>query len=190
MNAWFEQLNKLIALRESGQLSDDEFADHKKRLWNLQQELGEFAKEIEKEEARFAGDDVFQMRLLELQIEDDTLDVPGREAELVRMKKDLAEAVSEAEARASGGASSGTAEEAEVQTLSPEEEQNLLVETKELVEALKTEIFSLRSERLDTEFWTQSNQIEDALYRNGSEPVIRWNRRVLAQKDKLQSLKG
>ena len=100
------------------------------------------------------------------------------------------EAVAEAEARASGDSSSDTDEESELQSLSPEEEQDLLMETKELVEELKTEIFSLRSERLDTEFWTQSNQIEDALYRNGSEPVIRWNRRVLAQKEKLQSLKG
>lgn len=184
MNSWFEQLNRLIARRESGELSEEAFQEQKKRLWQLQQDLDIFHGRLEKEEKRFADDDIFQMQILAFQIEEADLDLAEREARVLRLEEELTAAVAEAEARmVSTDASTVPLTHAEI---SPEEEATLLEETQKRVEELRSRIFILRSERLDPEFWTLSNQIDDALYRNGSEPVAQWHQRVLAQQKRLQ----
>jgi hypothetical protein len=186
MNAWFEQLNQLIALREAGELSEEEFQDHKKRLWQLNQDLDAFNKIVDREEKRFPGDDVFQMRLFEIQIENPDLDLAGREGDLLRMRAELQSAVEEAEARQADAVS--TTSDVADESHSPADEAALLETTRELVGELRSQILVLRAERLDTDFWTVSNQIEDALYRNGSEPAASWHRRVLEQRKRLAQL--
>ena len=186
MSNWFTQLNKLIAQRESGELDEEAFQDHKKRLWKLQQQQSAFDQRLGEFEAQFAGDDIFQMRLLELQIESPDLPLAAQENILKDKEAALIEAVEQATKR--------QLEEPEQlieddhNELDTIDEAALLEATKVLVEELKSSIFVLRSERLDTEFWTLSNQIEDALYRNGSEAVQSWHQRVLNQQKRLQDL--
>ena len=58
----------------------------------------------------------------------------------------------------------------------------------QLVDTLREQIHIIRSERLDPEIWTTCNQIEDELYRNGSEDVEQWSHRVAVQQRRLQAL--
>jgi hypothetical protein len=189
MNAWFKQLNRLVALRDSGELSEESFQEQKKRLWTLEQGVGEYNRQVGKEEKRFAADDIFQMRILELQIEGPEQGLADREENLLLRKQGLALAVEEALARSRTSSAvqeeyDGGEEELDAETLA-----KLLEETKALVAGLRDMILVLRSERLDAGFWTASNQIEEALYRNGSEAVSRWRQRVLEQKERLEELK-
>ena len=187
MNAWFQQLSKLIAMRDAGQLTEEEFQEHKTRLSLLQEKLAAFNRRLSKEEAQFGGDDAFQMRILELGIEDDNMSLETRETRLLAMEEELDRAVEEAEERASMMVDTEYSRPLGV-VLSPEEEASLLQQTRTMVEEIKSEIFRLRSERLDMDFWAQCNKLEEALYRNGSEPVAAWNRRVVAQRDILQKI--
>ena len=66
MNEWFQELRGLIEKRDSGEMTEDEFQDSKKSLWQLQEGLNDFDRRLAKEEARFPQDDSFQMRILEM----------------------------------------------------------------------------------------------------------------------------
>ena len=186
MSNWFAQLNKLIAQRESGELDEEEFQDHKKRLWKLQEQQAAFDQRLGEFEAQFAADDIFQMRILELQIESPDLPLASQENILKDKETALLDAVEQAKTR--NQAEPQQLAENDHNELDTMDEATLLESTKTLVEQLKSSIFVLRSERLDTEFWTLSNQIEDALYRNGSEAVKSWHQRVLIQQKRLQEL--
>ena len=186
MNAWFTQLNRLIARRESGELTEEAFQDYKKRLQILHTNVNEFDKKVEEARKRFADDDTFQMQILELQIEDEAWELEDREAFLLQWKSDLEAAIEKALLR-------NVVQNTETETLvssvlTTEQKASLQKETQTLVSGLREKIHVLRSERLDPEIWIHCNQIEDALYRNGSEDVEVWNRRVLKQQHILLSL--
>ena len=63
MNSWFTQLNQLIALRESGDISDEDFQDHKQRLWRLEQALTGLGQRIDASKVHI-DNAPFQMRLM------------------------------------------------------------------------------------------------------------------------------
>ena len=188
MNSWFVQLNALIALRESGALSEQAFEDHKKRLWQLEQDLAALGKRIDSASEEYAHNERFQMRLMEMQIEPDGLDLSGREQWLIALKNAFEKELSSVSIQ--GNDTGGTDESAIVDevALSLEECQLIKSELDTLVAELRDRITTLRGERLDADIWTRADQIEDALYRNGSEHVNQWRQRVLLQSDLLTAL--
>lgn len=186
MNAWFTQLNRLIARKETGELSEETFQEYKKRLQNLHTELNGFEARVAQEKSRFANDDTFQMQLLELQIESDDWELEDREQALLAWRAKLENIIAKALSRQTS--TSAPTENFVSTTLTPIQKATLQKETQNLVNTLREQIHIIRSERLDPEIWTTCNQIEDELYRNGSEDVERWSHRVQVQQKRLQAI--
>ena len=186
MNAWFTQLNRLIARREAGELSEETFQEYKRRLQTLHENLNAFEQRVAQEKDRFANDDTFQMQILELQIEDDAWELEDRERALREWQGALETIIAKALSRETTDKSQTTTFVST--SMSAQQKEDLRQRTQQEVDALREKIHIIRSERLDPEIWTTCNQIEDALYRNGSEDVEQWNHRVQTQHRRFNAI--
>jgi len=188
MNSWFMQLNGLIAQREAGELSEEGFEEKKKLLWQLEQDLAELGKRIDAAAEAHARNDRFQMRLMEIQLEPEGLDLSGRIDWLNGLQEAFEFELSQLDSPQREEGAIESALSLDESPLSEEEQASVTQEVEVLVSELRDRLSKLRGERLDADVWTRADEMDDALYRNGSEHVNKWRQRVLNQAHLLDVL--